>query len=269
MLETVSGMKPKISLFIQARLGSTRLPSKVLSLLEEKPLILHLIERLQYVQKAHHIALLAPLDTSNDPLVSCVSRATPIDIFRGSEEDVLSRFYEAALTFHPNIIVRITADCPLIDPKIIDAAIDLFLGQKGCTYVSTKGFPRGLDVEVFSFHALQSAFHTATDPSEREHVTLHFYRHPKNFPQAYLISPYNLSHLRITVDELDDLKTVKAVYRELKGIPNFGLKELYQLSLKKADLFLLNAHVQQKPVSLSTEAQVGIENASKSVYLLR
>jgi len=269
MLGTVSSMKPRISLFIQARIGSSRLRGKVLELVGEKPILQHLIERAQLVTRANHRALLIPLQQENDLLATYASSMAAIDLFRGSEEDVLSRFYHAAAYFHSDIIVRITADCPLIDPKIIDAAIDLFLGTKDCSYISTKKFPRGLDVEVFSFQALKEAFETATDQAEREHVTLHLYRNPERFSLAYLICPYDLSDLRITVDERDDLLAVRALYDALRKHPHFGLKEIYALFLQKPDLFLLNAHVKQKPVFLSEEALLGISQAPQTVYQIR
>ena len=260
---------PRISLFIQARIGSTRLRGKVMEMVGGTPILDHLIERLRFVKRASHRALLIPTGSDNDILANYVSYTAPIDLFRGSEEDVLSRFYHAAVRFHSDIIVRITADCPLIDPNIVDAAIDLFMGSDGCSYVSTKGFPRGLDVEVFSFQALKEAFEKATDQSEREHVTLYLYRHPELFSLAYLVCPYDLSSLRITVDELDDLLAVRTLYDTLQKNPRFGLKEIYDLSLQKPELFLLNAHVKQKHVSLSEEARMGIAQAPQAVYLVR
>jgi spore coat polysaccharide biosynthesis protein SpsF len=268
MLDTVSGVRPKISLFIQARMSSTRLPGKVLLPLGEKPLIQHSIERLSLVQRANHTALLIPNGPNDDILANYATDHLQVDLFRDSEEDVLSRFYHAAQAFHSNIIVRITADCPFIDAKLVDAAIDLFLSIKNCSYASIKNFPRGFDVEVFSFEALKEAFEKAEDPAEREHVTLYIYRHPEIFPLAFLRCPYDLSSLRLTVDEPDDLLTVRTIYEKVKEKPTFGFKEIFDLSIKQPELFLFNSHVKQKPVFLSEMAQEGIKKAPHVVYRL-
>ena len=194
----------RIDAYIQARMGSTRLPGKVLKKVLNKPLLEFLVERLSQCEEIDEIIIL----TTNQPADDCIAsfcEERSIALFRGSENDVLQRYYQAALERKSDAIVRITADCPLIDPEIVDQVIHLFLNEdpKELNYVSNtleRTFPRGLDVEVFSFQALQEAYQNAIAPAEREHVTLYMYRNPACFCLKNLAHSPSLSHHRWTVD---------------------------------------------------------------------
>lgn len=265
-------MKQKISLFIQARMGSTRLPGKVLKPIGGKPVIRHLLDRLRFVQEADQIAVLLPATPNDDVLAEYLSSISTIDIFRGSEENVLARFYYAAQTFQSDIIVRITADCPFIDPQIVDATIKLFLQTKNCSYASNtihRSFPRGLDVEVFSFQALKTAFEKAKDPAEKEHVTLYIYRHPEFFSLASLVNPINVSFLRLTVDEPIDLSTLQTLHIELckEPLPIFHLKQIIDLYHKQPSLFLPNQDVEQKTVLISKEVAEALQKIPQTSFI--
>lgn len=265
-------MNSRISLFVQARMGSTRLPGKVLLPLGKKCVLAHLIDRLLLVQKANHLAILMPEGKKSDPLDLFLRTTYPhIDRFFGDEEDVLSRYYHAACHFHSDTIVRITSDCPLLDPKVADETIDLFFSTPGCEYASNsikRTFPRGCDVEVFSFQALERAFHEAIDLLEREHVTLYLYRHPERFRLASLISSVDLSHLRITLDEPDDLQALVEIEKRLSGDSTSSLKDLFTLYQKEPELFQINKMVRQKPVPLSSNVQPLFEKVPTKTYSL-
>lgn len=261
----------KISIFVQARMGSTRLPQKILLPLGEKAVLCHLLDRLQYVTKATHRAILIPRGPKNNILVQFLKKNYPkLDRFRGAEQDVLSRYYKAAKQFESDIIIRLTSDCPLLDPSIIDATINLFLKTPNCHYASNslhRTFPRGMDVEVFSFQALEKAFLEAKDPSEREHVTLYIYRRPEQFTLASLVSSIDLSSLRLTVDEPQDLVTIQEVYERLISTGAVSsLKDIHTLYQERPELFTLNSRVQQKPVFIDHQAKEAIERTPQTIY---
>lgn len=262
----------RISILVQARMSSTRLPGKVLLPLGKKTVLAHLLDRLNYVKNANHKAVVLPSAPQNDILAQFLETNYPqVEYFRGSEEDVLSRYFEAAKLFGSDIIIRLTSDCPLIDPAIIDAAIDLFLSTPNCSYVSNsihKTFPRGMDVEVFSFEALQEAFTKATDSAEREHVTLYLYRRPEIFRLASLVSSQDLSSLRLTVDEPQDLMTVREVYERLASTgPVSSLQDIQTLYENRPELFTLNSRVQQKPVFIKHETKEALKNIPQTTFM--
>lgn len=261
----------KISILVQARMGSTRLPQKILLPLGEKAVLCHLLDRLAYVTKANHRAIVIPRGPKNNVLAQFLKEKYPaLDRFRGSEQDVLSRYYKAATLFGSDIIIRLTSDCPLLDPAIIDATIDLFLKTPNCHYASNslhRTFPRGMDVEVFSFQALETAFLQAKDPSEREHVTLYMYRRPELFQLASLVSSVDLSSLRLTLDEPQDLVTIQEVYERLVSTGAVSsLKDIHKLYKERPELFTLNSRVQQKPVFVDHQAKEAIEHVPQTTY---
>lgn len=203
-----------VLVILQARMGSTRLPGKIMKPILGKPMILRQIER---VSRAKHVSrfIVATTSDPSDDRIEVFCRKQKILCFRGSVEDVLDRFYKAASLFHPRQIVRITADCPLIDPDLIDGVIELFQ-MGGYDYVRTsKRFPDGLDVETFSLEALTRAFCEAKLSSEREHVTPYFYKHPEKFKIREYESEADMSDLRWTVDHEADLSFVRKVYKAL------------------------------------------------------
>lgn len=204
---------------IQARMGSTRLPGKVLHPVGGRPLLDHLLSRLERVPSLSALLVATSQKPQDDPIETfCRARGTTL--YRGSEEDVLGRYWEAAKQEGAQVIVRITADCPLLDPPLVERVIQAFLeADPPFDYLSNtldRAFPRGMDVEVFRWEALHRAHLHASDPAEREHVTPHFYRNPDRFRCA------SYSH-RLTVDTPDDLERI-AYFLEREpcgGLPEY------------------------------------------------
>lgn len=241
----------RTALLVQARMGSTRLPGKVLMPIMGKPLLHYLVERLRRVTKADSLAILTTHQPADDQIVRFCQKEG-VDCYRGSEEDVLARYYGAAQELKIDAIVRITSDCPLIDPGLVDHVIDLYRNHASeWDYVSTccgkRSFPRGLDVEIFSYAALEQAFQKAQKPEEREHVTLYMYQSAGLFRVHNIESEKDLSRYRLTVDTPEDFELIRRIYEALYPVnPNFDLQDVMGLLNKHPDWVLLNAHVQQK-----------------------
>lgn len=197
---------------VQARMSSTRLPGKVLKELGGRPLIGFMLERVKRAAEVHEIVLATSTDASDDELAATV-RELGFGVFRGSLDDVLARFAGAAEGRGADVLVRLTGDCPLIDPALIDRAVK-HLRHQGLDYV-TNGepamYPDGLDVEAFTQAALQRAFVEARLPSEREHVTPYLRVPAAGFRRGSLAGAVDLSALRWTVDHADDLAVVRAL----------------------------------------------------------
>ncbi len=245
----------RVEAFIQARMGSTRLPGKVLKKVLGRSLLDFLIERLSQSKEIDDIVVVTSELSADDVLVSfCNDRG--ITFFRGSEEDVLDRYYQAALQRKVDAVVRITADCPLIDPEIVDQVIQVFKKNEGVVdYVSNsleRTFPRGLDVEIFSFQALQMASQCAFRPEEREHVTVYLYRHPEIFRLRNVAHQPVLHSHRWTVDTSEDFALVRFILENLyPSHPQFRLNDILQLLAQNPGWKELNAHIEQKKVPLS------------------
>lgn len=201
---------------LQARMSSTRLPGKVLQPILGKPMLQCQLERLSRVKSFDKLVVVTSVETIDNVLQRfCDSMSVPC--FRGSLDDVLDRFYKAALAYAPDHVVRLTGDCPLIDPELIDRVIDFHLAG-GYDYSSNclePTFPDGLDVEIVRFGALERAWHEAVLPSQREHVTLFINKQPDLFRVGTLKATENFSHLRWTVDNPADLEFVRHVYEGL------------------------------------------------------
>lgn len=239
-----------IEAFIQARMRSTRLPGKVLKEVLGKPLLEFLIERLASSKELDAIVVLTTREMADDSIAAfCEERKIPC--FRGSEDDVLDRYYQAALQRGVDGIVRITADCPLIDPDIVDQLVETFRrGYPKIDYVSNsleRTFPRGLDVEVFSFEALEKAFHHAIYPEEREHATVYLCRHPELFKLKNIEHVPSLGHHRWTVDTPEDFALISLILENLYSIqPQFRLNDILDLLSHHSEWMKLNAHIEQK-----------------------
>lgn len=236
-----------IAAIVQARTGSTRLTNKVFKDLCGKPLIWHIINRLKYSKKIDKI-ILATTQNENDNVLEEWAIENNIPCFRGSENDVLDRYYHSAQKFNVDTIVRITADDPFKDPQIIDDVISLFVGEKlDFAYNNNPPtFPEGLDTEVFSFDALEKAFNNSTDPFEREHVTQYFYRNPSIFSQACLKNSIDLSYLRWTIDTQQDWDMAEVVYNKLYPTnENFGMSDILELINKEPYIAAINSTVKR------------------------
>lgn len=236
-----------IAAIIQARTGSTRLPNKVFKELCGRPLIWHVINRLNFSKRIQKIVLATTCNKNDDVLEDWASSAG-IDCFRGSEEDVLDRYYEAAKRYSIKTIVRITADDPFKDVTIIDKVIELFLNEQldfaYNNYPPT--FPEGLDTEVFSFTALEKAWRNSIDSFEREHVTQYFYRNPMLFSQACLRNPVDLSYLRWTIDTQQDWDMVSIIYNKLfTKKPYFSMDDILKLLKNEPYIAEINSTVKR------------------------
>ena len=199
---------------VQARMGSTRLPGKVMKKVLGKPLIGYLFENLGRSQKIDKIVLATSTNKKNDILCRYVE-SLGYDIFRGSEEDVLSRYYNAVLKYKTKNIVRITGDCPLIDPVVCDNLINFYFKKKlDYAYLSPR-YAEGLDCEIISFDTLEISHQKATKKSEREHVTLFVRNNLDRFKAKMMDNKIDESKYRITVDEPEDFEVIKNIIENL------------------------------------------------------
>ena len=215
-----------IAAIIQARMGSTRLPGKVLKEVLGKPLLMYQIERVR-VSNLLDKVIVATSVLPKDDVIADFCERNNIDCFRGSENDVLSRYYECAKKYKADIIARLTADCPLLDPIVIDSVISLFQKEKADYAANTAppettSFPDGSDVEVFSMQALERAFVECQDPHDREHVTFYFWRYDNNFKAVQLTQDVDWSRYRFTVDYPEDFEVVEFIIKELLKKNGFG-----------------------------------------------
>jgi spore coat polysaccharide biosynthesis protein SpsF len=237
----------KVEAIIQARMTSTRLPGKVLKDISGEPMLRHLLDRLRSTNTIDNVILAIPHSKQNDKLEN-LAKELKLPCFRGSEDDVLSRYYEAAVEFGMEAIVRITSDCPLIDPWITDTVIAAHLNSNA-DYTSNKGFPRGLDTEVFNFDALNRAYKEAKQNYEREHVTPYIYLHPEIFKLKSVEATGKLRRpdLRLTVDTEEDLRLIREIFKRLyRDGRIFYTEDVIDLLDKHPELVAINAHVVQK-----------------------
>lgn len=240
----------KTVIIAQARMTSTRLPGKVLKTVLGKPLLEYQVERLQRVQLADAIVIATTTNDTDQPIVDWCDRCS-IPYYRGSESDVLSRYYEAAQAHQADVIVRVTSDCPLIDPTVTDQVIQAFHDRySGVDYVSNclqRSYPRGLDTEVFSFRALQESFEQATTAAEREHVTLFIDSQPDRYHLAGITHAKDESHHRWTVDTAEDFELIRRILETLYPVkPDFSWQDVLKLLADHPDWVAINAHVAQK-----------------------
>ena len=245
----------KIVAVIQARLTSTRLPQKIMLDLCGKPLLCHVVERIKRAKMIDQIILAIPDSISNNELASFIDKSK-WNLFRGSEDDVLSRYYHAATQFKADIIVRITSDCPLVDPKIIDETIKQHIQNRN-DYTAAGvegGFPRGLDTEVLNFKSLETAYYKAKEKSEREHVTLFIYQNPDLFRIQFIEAsgPMMRPDIRLTVDTEEDLLLIREIYSALSNYGNhFTTEDVLALIDSNPHLQSINKHIVQKDIHSS------------------
>ncbi len=257
---------------IQARMGSSRLPGKMLLEIAKKPLLQHVIKRVQQATQVDKIILATTTQDKDLPLVQ-KAKELGVFTFTGSENDVLDRYYQAAQTVQAkeqDLIVRITGDCPLINPEIIDQVI-LHHKEQGVDYTSNvhpPTFPDGMDVEVFTMKTLTKAWNEATLPSEREHVTPYIWKN-QFFSKANLTSPQNYSNLRITVDQAEDLEFIRKIIQTLGNNPTF---QQIDDAIKNSSLLPTNENFKRNEgyeKSLVQESQVQEPLAQKPTHLIQ
>jgi spore coat polysaccharide biosynthesis protein SpsF len=232
---------------IQARMGSRRLPGKVLMDLGGETVLARVIGRLRRAELIDEIVVATSDSRTDDAIVHQCDRLE-VPTFRGSESDVLDRYYQATRIFGAGTVVRITSDCPVIDPRLVDDTIRTFQQQHG-DYASnalSRTYPRGLDAEVFTTVALERAWNDAHKPYEREHVTPYLYEHPDLFRLVSQCGQIDYSRYRWTLDTARDLELLRAVYARFSNQDDFGWGEVIQLMEREPQLAELNSGVIQK-----------------------
>lgn len=243
-----------VVIIVQARMASTRLPGKIMKKVLDKTLLEYQIERLRRVHLADQLIIATTVKEQEQPIVDlCASLGVPY--FRGSEEDVLARYYGAAVEHQADVVIRITSDCPIIDPAIVDRVIAFYLGHQGqYDYVTNTlepelTFPRGMDTELLTFKALQEAYLEATDQPEREHVTIFIKKRPERFRLANVSYHQNYSHYRWTVDTPEDFLLLEKIIATLyPANPRFTLEDCLDLLEKNPEWAEINSYIQQKKV---------------------
>ncbi len=232
---------------IQARMGSTRLPGKVLMEVNGVPLLKIMIKRVISTKKLDKVVV-ATSDLPVDDPIATLCKVEGYECFRGSQNDVLFRYHECASKVGATTIIRLTADCPLVDPEVIDSVVELY-EITGVDYAAntappeTSTFPDGSDIEVFSYKALDRAHREAVDAPDREHVTFYFWRSsPRSFTIAQLQNTEDWSKFRFTVDYAEDFRVVEAIISELfkDGISPSTAKIVEYLK-KRPELVALNS----------------------------
>jgi spore coat polysaccharide biosynthesis protein SpsF len=237
----------KVVAIVQARMSSTRLPGKVLKDLEGQTVLARVIGRLRRARLINEL-LVATTDRPADDAIVAECRRCSVPVSRGDQDDVLDRYFRAAQLVKADVVVRITSDCPLIDPEITDKTIAAFLEAKP-DYASNalvRTYPRGLDTEAMTFAALARVERQAHQRYEREHVTPYFYEHPSEFKILSVTGDADYSAHRWTVDTPEDLEFVRAVYARLKDNAEFSWRDVLNLIEREPELAEMNRTVVQK-----------------------
>lgn len=242
-----------LHIYIQARMGSTRLPGKVLRPLMGRPMIQHIIERVQNGSSVKKTVVLTSVNQSDDALQRFCEKQG-IEVFRGSEENVLERYYLAAKKYKPEVICRITGDCPVIDSQVLEAMAEKFktlpTDHGEIHYLSNtleRTFPRGLDAEFFSMKCLEETYRQAHLPHQLEHVTPYIYENPQLFKLTNFKNNRDLSSLRLTVDTPEDFQLIEQIYKALwKENQTFYLDDIVNIMNKNPVWSKINEHVAQK-----------------------
>jgi len=230
-----------IGCIIQARIGSDRLPEKILKKLDEKNTILDYVINQTSKSKKLEKIVIATTNLNEDDVIEKICKDRNIYCFRGSENDVLDRHYQCAKKYSIDPIVRITSDNPVVDPEIIDLAIEKY--EKGefdmVTTCNQRSFPYGISVEVFSYDALEKSWNSSKLPSEREHVVLYMQNKKNNFRIYNLINPEDLTYINCTVDNDEDYQLLQKVVSEIKERPIL-MKHIVELFNRKPELLKIN-----------------------------
>lgn len=226
---------------IQARMGSSRLPGKVLKKVDGKhPMLYYLLDQIQYCKFHDNIVVATSCLKEDDPIEHYLNTQT-VTCFRGSSDDVLDRYYNCAKKFNFDPIVRLTADNPLIDPQIIDLVIKNY-ETNSVDYVSNarpRTYPYGTEVEIFSFNTLEIMWNKAKKPSEREHVTPYIHNNPDKFKIRNVEYSKNISHFRWTVDKENDLQLIMKIISKIKKSPIL-MEDILNLYSNEKELFNIN-----------------------------
>lgn len=245
-------MNRKIVSTIEARFASTRLPGKTLMEICGKPTLELIIERLKQSKLINEIVVATTINPDCDPIEK-LTQKLGVGCFRGSEEDVLDRVLQAAKAYKADIIVEITGDETLIDPKIIDQIVSYYLKNK-FDYVSNilnRRYPRGLDTQVFAVSVLDEVSKLTNDPADRENVSLYIYEHPERYKLGSVVAPEELNHpdWRWTLDRKEDFEFLKTVYEALYNTKrDFDSYDILKFLKKNPNVLEINRRIKQKAV---------------------
>ena len=239
----------KIVAIVQARMGSSRLPNKVLKDLAGATVLDRVLNRLGRSRLIRETLVATTTEPADNAIVEHCER-TGQKVFRGSERDVLDRYYQAAKSTNADVVVRITSDCPLIDPEVTDATVRAFLDQRSdyTSNVRVRTYPRGLDTEVMTVQALERAWREGTKPYEREHVTPYIYENPGKFKLHGIENDMIAASIAGRSTLRKDLQLLEAVYAQFGGRDDFGWREVLELVDVDPSLANINRHVTQKAV---------------------
>lgn len=244
-------MTERIVASVEARMGSSRLPGKVLMDVCGKPSLARLVDRLRACRQLSDIVIATSTDPKDDVIAEW-AMAYGVAVFRGSEDDVLDRVVKAQQSMDSDIVVEITGDCPLIDPEIIDLGIEMFLTNQPAILSNAyiESYPAGTDVQVYRLDALADVAARIVDPPVREHVSLHFYENPKTYPALHMLAPASLRWpgLRCQLDYPEDLAFIRKVYEALTPQfgPLFGLPILIDYLKTNPEVAQINIHCIEK-----------------------
>jgi spore coat polysaccharide biosynthesis protein SpsF (cytidylyltransferase family) len=226
-----------IVVVVQARMGSSRLPGKVLADLGGRPVLAHVLQRASQIDGIDQTVLAIPAGPEDDVLED-VGRRASVTVVRGDAADVLNRYHAAAHATGAGAIVRVTADCPLLDPRVSSDVVNRFrIGD--VDYVSNihpPTYPDGYDTEIMSAAALDAAWREAADPYEREHVTPFIWRRPDRFRLANVAAAENRSSWRLTLDTESDLAALRRLWARLADVPGFGIADVASVAAREPDL---------------------------------
>jgi spore coat polysaccharide biosynthesis protein SpsF len=237
----------KIVAIIQARMGSTRLPGKVMKELAGETVLARVVNRTRRATLLDEVVV-ATTSAARDDVIVDECRRLGVPCFRGDENDVLDRYYQCARQFHAETIVRITSDCPLIDPQLIDRVVGEFHNSHA-DYASNglqASFPVGLGVEVISYDALKHAWRDAAKSYERAHVTLFLYRHPELFAVHSVTSDIDYSDHRWTLDTPEDIMLLEAILARLPDAQIATWHDVLEIVGREPELLSINSHIHQK-----------------------
>jgi spore coat polysaccharide biosynthesis protein SpsF len=244
---------PKIVAIIQARMGSSRLPGKILMDIGDLPMLARVVERVSMAKTVDEVVVATTRDREDDTVVE-FCQDYGYACVRGDNLDVLSRYMKAAQLFNADIIVRITADCPLMDPEVIDRTVEAFLSaypeaqfgtNRGLNQIE-RTYPIGMDVEVMTYDALELAFHEGTEPYQREHVTPYLYETVGSFQKTSVDADGEYGDQRWAVDTPEDLNFVREVYARFAGRDDFTFGDVISLLEREPGLLEINSQIKQK-----------------------
>jgi spore coat polysaccharide biosynthesis protein SpsF len=243
----------RVVAIIQARMGSSRMPGKILMDIAGLPMLTRVVERTRYASTIDEVVVATTIDEEDNAVVKfCQDRGYAY--IRGDNDDVLSRYMKAAQAFNADIIVRITADCPLMDPDVIDRTVKVFLSaypeaqfgtNRGLNQIK-RTYPIGMDVEVMTFDALETAFREAKEPYQREHVTPFLYETVGRFEKTSIDANGEYGDQRWAVDTPEDLTFVREIYARLDDLENFHFEDVISLLEREPNLLEINAQIEQK-----------------------